>query len=92
VPKRVRRLAPLVLVLTALALLAACGDAENPADPPVTNAGTGTADPGPEDPTPGHGSTAGRKIAFLVGFEAGIAAAKDDDQLLFVYVGRHNPT
>lgn len=41
----------------------------------------------PPDPHP-----VPRGITFVDGFEAGAEASEDPDALLFVYVGRHNPT
>jgi hypothetical protein len=77
-----------VALFAGVLSLAACGDDEpaNTTSPelPAPEA----APPTPLPPTP----TEAKTLTFVDGFAAGAKKASDPDDVLFVYVGRHNPT
>jgi hypothetical protein len=102
VSRRPCRLASLLVLLLASALLVACGDGESAAPsrepdsaakaPVPTPPATSPSDPGTPEPADPAVPSAPRKIDWVEGFAAGAQKAKDDDELLFVYVGRYKPT
>ena len=79
----------LSLALAATLGLASCGD-EGPAAAPAPGTdpvASTLAAPTSDAETPGP-----HPIQFLNGLAAGVEAAGDPDALLFVYLGRHQPT